>query len=105
MRNRLKLDFQLETAAERAAFVNEYLPTLNFTPNDHELETLSNYLLWGKNEAGQNPQQEKLIELKKWAPTQTDSIEGLLEIPGFQESAFRTLKEPQQKVQRVVFNR
>ncbi len=83
MKNRLKLNFQLETAAERTNFIESYLPTLNFTPNEHELETISDYILWGKNDSGLNPQQEKLIELKKWAPTTSESIEGLMEIPGF----------------------
>jgi len=29
-KNRLQLNFQLESAADRAAFVNEYLTTIDF---------------------------------------------------------------------------
>ena len=82
--NRLRLDFSLQTAEERLQFLNEYLPTLKFTPNEHETETLSDYVLWGKNPDGQNAQQEGIITLKEWAPNSNiESLEGLLEIPGF----------------------
>ena len=45
LKNRLDLNFQLETAEERNKFVQDYLPTLPFTPNQDELETISNYIL------------------------------------------------------------
>jgi hypothetical protein len=54
MNNRLRLNFALETAEERLKFLDSYLPTLKFTPNEHELETLSDYILWGKNDKGLN---------------------------------------------------
>jgi hypothetical protein len=68
LKNRLKLDFSLQTTEERLAFVNSYLPTLTFTPNEHETETLSDYILWGKNKNGLNAQQEGIATLKEWAP-------------------------------------
>ena len=84
MNNRLRLNFALETAEERLKFLDSYLPTLKFEPNEHELETLSDYLLWGKNEKGLNSQQDGNITLKEWAPSQNiESLEGLMEIPGF----------------------
>lgn len=55
-KNRLQLNFQLESAADRAAFVQEYLSTIDFEPNEYELETISNYILWGKNDKGLNSQ-------------------------------------------------
>jgi len=82
-RNRLRLDFSLETTSERLAFLNSYLPTIKFEPDDHEIETLSDYILWGKNKDGLNAQQEGITTIKEWAPSQVDSIEGLIEQPGF----------------------
>lgn len=52
--SRLDLDFKLETRSERTDFLNKYIPTLNFTPNEDELETMANYILWGKNSDGLN---------------------------------------------------
>ena len=55
-RNRLKLNFELESAEDRTNFVNKYLSTLEFTPSEPELETISNYILWGKDAKGRNAQ-------------------------------------------------
>lgn len=105
--NRLKLDFSLQTAEERLQFLDEYLPTLTFTPNEHEQETLSDYILWGKNsESGLNSQQEGYILIKEWAPNSNiESLEGLLEIPGFQETRFQHIGGTHYKTKRITFNR
>lgn len=106
MNNRLRLNFALETAEERLKFLDSYLPTLKFTPNEHELETLSDYLLWGKNEKGLNSQQDGNITLKEWAPSQNiESLEGLMEIPGFQETKLKELNNTHYKTKRTIFNR
>ena len=50
--NRLQLDFKLTTTDERADFLNEYLQRPEFMkrpPTEDELETMGNYLLWGKD--------------------------------------------------------
>jgi hypothetical protein len=50
--NRLNLDFSLVTNEERAEFLEQYLLQPQFIkepPNEDELETMANYLLWGKN--------------------------------------------------------
>lgn len=104
-KNRLKLNFELESAEDRTQFVNEYLSTLEFTPNESELETISNYILWGKDAKGRNVQQNGEIELKKWTSTPTESLEALAETPGFQETSVRPLSEPPARIQRTVFNR
>lgn len=82
-KNRLRLDFSLETVDERLNFLNSYLPTITFIPDEHESETLSDYILWGKNQNGQNAQQEGIVTIKEWAPAQVDSIEELIAQPGF----------------------
>lgn len=104
-KNRLQLNFQLESAADRTAFVEEYLNTITFTPTAEELETISNYILWGKNEKGKNAQQEGEVKLKEWAPERVESLEGLMELPGFNERQLKSLAAPQPRIPRVVFDR
>lgn len=58
--NRLKLDFSLSTDKERQAFLTKYLESEMFKerpPTSDELETMADYLLWGKNEEGLNGKQ------------------------------------------------
>jgi hypothetical protein len=94
-KNRLRLDFSIETTTDRAAFVNKYLPTLTFTPNEHELNTIADYILWGKNEKGLNAQQEGDVILKEWtSASDPESLESLLETPGFTETQLRSLQAP-----------
>lgn len=105
-RNRLRLDFSLETAEERLNFLNSYLPTITFELDEHETETLSDYILWGKNKEGLNIQQEGIATLKEWAPgAQTESLDGLMEIPGFQESKLQKIGGTHYKTKRIVFDR
>ena len=84
-----------------------YLPTLTFTPNEHEQETLSDYILWGKDPAtGLNSQQDGDLTIKEWAPaTNIDSLEGMLDIPGFNENQLRPLEGTHYRTKRVVFDR
>lgn len=105
--NRLRLDFSLQTAQERIDFLNEYLPTITFTMTEHEQETLSDYILWGKNpETGLNSQQDGNITIKEWAPnTNIESIEGLIEIPGFNENQFLPLNGVHYKTKKIKFDR
>ena len=104
-RNRLKLNFQLETAEDRAQFVQEYLKEITFEPSESELETISNYILWGKDSNGKNIQQNGDVELKKWASTPVESLDALAETPGFSETSLRSLKDPPARIQRTTFSR
>ena len=104
-RNRLNLNFQLESAADRNEYVQQYLSKIDFVPNEKELETISNYILWGKNEKGLNAQQEGAIELKRWTAAPVESLEALMELPGFSETSLKTLRAPAAKIPRQVFSR
>lgn len=104
-KNRLKLNFELESAEDRTQFINDYLPTLDFSLSEHELDTISNYILWGKDAKGRNSQQNGEVELKKWTQTPIESLEALAETPGFQETSLRPLSEPPIRIQRTVFSR
>ena len=112
-RNRLKLNWALSTSVERNAFLSKYLseePFLSSPPNEDELETLANYILWGKNEEGQNIEQEGLVELPRrnstWTSQNVESLDELTESPTFNENVLFSLnsKLPSKKT-REVFSR
>ena len=112
-KNRLKLDWALSTSIERNAFLSEYLanePFVSSPPNEDELETLANYVLWGKNENGQNLEQEGLVELPRrnstWVSQNIESLDELTESPTFNENSIFSLnsKLPTKKI-REVFSR
>jgi hypothetical protein len=57
MANRLQLDFGIVESQERKKFVDEYITQPQFLkkpPTEDELETMANYILWGKDEDGLN---------------------------------------------------
>ena len=111
--NRLNLDFSLNTTNERASFVQAYLKQVQFKrlpPSEAELETIANYILWGKNpETGKNVKQEKFIELesrsKTWDAKEIDSLDALVESCALHESQIRSLKEPRYKTPKITFSR
>lgn len=112
--NRLQLDFKLTTNEERSQFLNEYLQQEQFIkrpPTEDELETMANYLLWGKDPAtGLNAQQEGICNLNTKHGTwdknsNVESLEGLMEMPTFNEAALSTLENVPIKVKKEVFSR
>ena len=79
--NRLHLDFSLFTSEERKAFLEQYLQSDTFKvypPDEDELATMADYLLWGKNSDGLNGKQQGL-ELKSkhktWDDSPVDSLD------------------------------
>ena len=108
--NRLKLNFSLNSTVERTNFLNKYIKSINFTPNENELETMANYILWGKDpKTGLNVKQSKEIQLesrnKTWDAQPVESLDALLEAPGFTEIMIKQPEEPRTKITRVVFSR
>lgn len=88
----VKLDFSLSTAKERAEFINKYMdPTANYT--NKELETISNYLLFGKDEDGKSVVDRKEISIKtkhnSYARKEAESLDALMEKPTFDERSFK----------------
>ena len=86
MKNRLNLDWTLSTATERSAFLQQYMEEDIFEkrpPTEEELETMANYLLWGQDEDGLNPDQRKEIQLPRknatWASQNIESLDELLD--------------------------
>lgn len=108
--NRLRLDWKLETKEERKAFVDLYLQSIPFANSltPHELETLSDYILWGKNSEGLNGHQEGIqfeTARKTWVPNREESLEALLESPAFSETLLRRPTDPVYKTPRLQFSR
>ena len=113
--NRLQLDFKLVTTDERAAFLNEYLQQPQFVkrpPTQDELETMGNYLLWGKDPiTGLNAKQAGLVDIETKHGTwdknsNVESLEGLMESPTFNEASLLPMDAVAPiKVKREVFSR
>lgn len=114
MANRLKLDFSLQYSDERAQFLEQYLAGEIFSkqpPTEEELETMGNYVLWGKDrKTGLNAKQAGLVPLssrsKDWDnDAKCESLDALMESPAFNEASLETLDAPQIKTKREVFSR
>ena len=113
--NRLQLDFKLVTTDERAEFLNNYLQQPQFKtkpPTEDELETMGNYLLWGKDPTtGLNAKQTGLIDIETkhgtWDKNSNlESLEGLMESPTFNEASLLPLDAvAPTKIKREVFSR
>jgi hypothetical protein len=80
--NRLKLDFSLQTNEERSQFLQEYLSQkmfIDYPPDEEELETMADYILWGKDpETGKNGKQMGLELHSKhgtWDKSPVDSLD------------------------------
>lgn len=110
MKNRLNLDFSLETSKERSAFLSKYINNLNFTLTPEELETCANYVLWGKEEDGKNLVQKKEIEIKTKNGTwdrkkEEESLDALFESPTFNEQIIVPYSAPTLKRKKETFDR
>lgn len=112
--NRLQLNFKLNTTDERSGFIEEYLKQKEFItrpPTTDELEMIANYLLWGKDPVtGLNAKQAGIVDIETkhgtWDKTNnTESLEGLMESPTFNEASLQTCGSIPVKVKREVFSR
>lgn len=105
----LKLDFSIETAQGRADFVAQYMdPSSHFTQK--ELDTISNYILYGKDEDGTSCVDRKEIQIKakhnSYARKEAESLDALMEKPTFDERSFQTgatkYKTPKPSIDRTL---
>ena len=109
--NRLKLDFSLSTDKERQEFLTQYLESDMFKqrpPTPDELETMADYLLWGKNEEGLNGKQQGLDLRSKhgtWDDSPVDSLEELMESPTFNEASLSPIGAVRYTSKKEVFSR
>lgn len=110
--NRLKLDFSIQSTDGRRDFVNEYVTQPQFQKiplNENELETIANYILWGKDEDGLNITQRGDVQIetrnKTWQRDDTESLDAMMESPTFNEASLRRPSEARPRVAREVFDR
>ncbi len=93
--NRLDLDFSIESATDRAQYIDKYVSSLPFELNNDEKEMIANYLLWGKDDDGKNPVQKKEIQIstrsKTWDRKELESLDELKESPTFNEAVLHEL--------------
>ena len=112
MANRLHLDFSIPGTHERKAFVDEYVQRPEFIRaplTEDELETIANYILWGKDPDGMNAVQKGEFSIetrnKTWQRDDTESLDAMMESPTFNEASLRRPTEARTKIAREVFSR
>ena len=113
MKNRLDLNWALSSAKERSSFLQHYMEDEEAfqvkPPTPDELETMANYLLWGQDPDGLNPDQRKEIQMPRrnssWTGREIESLDALLESPTFQENSLYRLGTSLSKKTREVFSR
>lgn len=95
---KFKLDFNIYSAKDRLNAIRSIdLSQLN----KNELETITNYVLYGKDEDGTSVVDRKEIQIKtkfnSYQKDRTVSLEELLESPTFDESIFQKNHPPYKK--------
>ena len=110
--NRLHLDFTLNGTDERRNFVDQYVQRPEFARfplTEDELETIANYILWGKDPDGLNCTQRGEIQIetrnKTWQRDDTESLDALMESPTFNEASLRRPTEARTRIVRETFDR
>lgn len=109
----LSLDWTLETAVDRTAFLENYLANRTVPLSESDLEMCGNYILWGRGSNGLNAEQEGYVQLERrnstWASNanarQVSSIEELTENPTFDEAQFHSLADTTYKTPKPNFSR
>lgn len=103
--NRLKLNFGLETAKERADFIETYIkqfPDLT----QSEAATIADYLLWGKTEDGKPLGAGTGLETRWSKPKEAESLDAVLENPALANTQLYSLNDAVVlKKNRDVFSR
>lgn len=110
--NRLHLDFSINGTNDRKDFVDEYIQRPEFISRpltEDELETIANYILFGKDDDGTSAVQKKDIQIetrnKTWQRDDTESLDAMMESPTFNEASLRRPTEARTKIAREVFSR
>lgn len=89
--NRLDLNFTINSSLQRKNFVDTYLNNIDFVPTSSELETIADYILYGRNEeedefapAGKSLVDSNyiFIEVKNspWSKKRPESLDAILDM-------------------------
>jgi hypothetical protein len=105
MGNRLKLDWKLESAIDRANFISTYVVQFpDLTPK--EASTIADYLLWGKDGSGTPIGKDAGLETRWTKPNEAESLDAVLENPALSNAQLYALNDAVVlKKSRDVFNR
>src|SRR5574344_425556 len=111
--NRLNLNWKISLRDERAQFIQDYIRAIPFTPTDEELEMMGNYILWGKLNQSDKDGPSRLKDEGLYIPTRAndwvddnvESLDALIETPGFTETQIIAPGMPPTKKIRQVFSR
>lgn len=97
MKKKYSLDFSVQRDTDRLQAVKEILDTLETDPSPSELEQMASYILYGKDENGQNAIQrnETIDKDKRYKSYRTKddkvkSLDEIMEAPGFDEQQLRS---------------
>ena len=77
-------------------------------PTEEELEMMADYMLWGKDKDGKNGKQQGLGLHSRngtWDASPTESLDALMEMPTFNETALAKLGSTQFRAKKEVFSR
>ena len=106
----LKLDFSIEQSTDRAEFVNNFFSANpDYKPTQSELDTLSNYILYGKDPDGTSVVDRGEVEIEtkynSYSKRKAESLDELMETPGFNENTVVTqyvYRHPKSSIDREV---
>ena len=97
MKKKYSLDFSIVRDTDRLRAVEEILDKLNTDPSPTELEQMASYILYGKDENGQNSIQrnetidkDKRYKSYKTKDDKVQSLDEIMEAPGFDEQQLRS---------------
>lgn len=97
MRKKYSLDFSIVRDSDRMRAVQDILDSLPTDPSPTELEQMASYILYGKDENGQNAIQrnecidkEKRYKSYKTKDDKVQSLDEIMEAPGFDEQQVKS---------------
>lgn len=97
MRKKYSLDFSIERDIDRLHLIEEILDTMETDPTPTELEQMASYILYGKDESGQNAVQRKetldtntRYKNYKTKSEKVQSLDEMMEAPTFDEQQVRS---------------
>ena len=98
MKKAYSLDYSIERDIDRVAAIRDILDALPTDPNATDLEQMASYILYGKDENGQNSIQRNETtdrDLKRYKSYKTkddkvQSLDEIMEVPGFDEQQIKS---------------
>lgn len=101
MKKKYSLDYNIERDTDRLAAVNHILDTLDNTPSYTDLEQMASYILYGKDENGQNAVQRRETydadkrygTFARDSETKTQSLDAIIDSPTSDQQVFKPLEE------------